>query len=219
MADVTTGPAFAVVLTGGTSRRLGGVDKTALDVGGRPVLVRILDDLAALPVVVVGPPQDLGRDVLWAREDPPLGGPLAATAAGVTAGLAGHPHAQVVVLVAGDQPFAGAAVAALLAALGPGVDAALAAGPDGRAQPLLAAYRLPAVRELLTGDVHGRPVRDLLRGLRTVTVPVSRGAALDVDDAADLATARELAAHEPTTRAPGPGGRAAPLSPPPPPAR
>ncbi|MBF0689792.1 MAG: nucleotidyltransferase family protein [Cellulomonas sp.] len=192
---MTPPPAFVVVLTGGTARRLGGVDKTALDVDGRPVLHRLLDDVGPLPVVVVGPAQDVGRDVVWTREDPPLGGPLAATAAGVTAGLVAHPAAEVVVLLAGDQPFAGVAVDALRDALAcdDEVDAALAAGPDGRAQPLLAAYRLAAVRERLTGDVHGRPVRDLVRGLRTVLLPVARGTALDVDDAADLALARRLA--------------------------
>ncbi|WP_085955065.1 molybdenum cofactor guanylyltransferase [Cellulomonas flavigena] len=212
-------PAFVVVLAGGTSRRLGGVDKTALDVGGRPVLVRLLDDLAGLPLVVVGPRQDVGRDVLWTREDPPLGGPLAATAAGVATGLSEHPDARVVVLVAGDQPFAGTAVASLRTALGPDVDAALGAGPDGRPQPLLAAYRLAAVRERLVGDTHGRPVRDLVRGLRTVTVPVAPGTALDVDDAADLETARRLARQDPARRPRTADRPTLPLSPPQGPAR
>lgn len=213
---MTPAPAFVVVLAGGTSRRLGGVDKTALDLAGRSVLARLLDDLADLPVVVVGPRQDVGHDVLWTREDPPLGGPLAAAAAGVAAGLAAHPDAEVVVLVAGDQPFAGAAVAPLRGALGPEVDAVLAAGPDGRTQPLLAAYRLIAVRERLAGEVHGRPARDLLRDLRTVTVPVGAGAALDVDDAADLTAARALAAA--ARRSPDAPGRRTPppaVSPPP----
>lgn len=183
------------MLTGGTARRLGGVDKTALDVDGRRVLHRLLDDVGPLPVVVVGPAQDVRSDVLWAREDPPLGGPLAAVAAGVMAGIVAHPLAEVVVVLAGDQPFAGVAVDGLRDALASGeeIDAALAAGPDGRAQPLLAAYRLAAVRERLTGDVHGRPVRDLVRGLRTVLLPVAPGTALDVDDADDLALARRLA--------------------------
>lgn len=214
-----TPAAFVVVLAGGTSRRLGGVDKTALDVAGRTVLARLLDDLPALPVVVVGPRQDVGRDVLWTREDPPLGGPLAAASAGVAAGLAAHPDAEVVVLVAGDQPFAGTAAASLRTALRPGVDAALAAGPDGRPQPLLAAYRIAAVRDVLGGDVHGRPVRDLLRRLRTVTVPVAPGTDLDVDDPADLARARELAAPATRGTADATADAAVAVSPPPDPAR
>lgn len=184
-----------VVLTGGTARRLGGVDKTALDVAGVPVLRRLLDGVGALPVVVVGPAHDVGREVLWTREDPPMGGPLAATAAGVTAGSAAHPAAQVVVVLAGDQPFAGVAVDALRDTLArhDQVDAALAAGPDGRGQPLLAAYRLAAVRDRLAGAVRDRPARDLVGGLRTVLVPVAPATALDVDDADDLAVARRLA--------------------------
>ncbi|WP_251141078.1 molybdenum cofactor guanylyltransferase [Cellulomonas dongxiuzhuiae] len=190
---MTFPPAFVVVLTGGTARRLGGVDKTDADVDGRPVLRRLLDAVGALPVVVVGPPRDVGRDVLWTREDPPLGGPYAAAAAGVAAGLAAHPEAQVVVLLAGDQPFAGAAVPALRRALADDVDAALATGPDGREQPLLAAYRMAAVRERLTGAVHDRPVRELVDGLRTVRVPLDPRTTLDVDDPDDLTVARRLA--------------------------
>lgn len=195
MGGVTSSPVLVVVLAGGTSRRLGGVDKTALPVDGRTVLRRLVDGIAPLPLVVVGPRQDVGRDVLWTREHPPLGGPYAAAAAGAAAGLTTHPTAEVLVLLAGDQPFAAAAVPTLLAALrdAPEADAALAAGPDGRPQPLLGAYRLAAVRDRLGGTVHGRPVRDLVRGLRTVPVAVDAGTALDVDDAGDLAAARRIA--------------------------
>lgn len=209
---MTSAPALVVVLTGGTARRLGGVDKTGLDVGGRSVLQRLLDAVGAVPVVVVGPGQDVGRTVVRAREDPPLGGPYAGVAAGVAAGVTAYPATEVVVVLAGDQPFAGAAVASLCAGLDarPDADAALAVGPDGRPQPLLAAYRLAAVRERLAGGVHGRPVRELAAGLRTVLVPVDAGTALDVDDAADLEAARRLAAA-------APGGTA--VSPPPDPAR
>ncbi|MBO0900463.1 nucleotidyltransferase family protein [Cellulomonas sp. zg-ZUI222] len=202
---MTAAPAVVVVLTGGTARRLGGADKTALDVGGRSPLRRLLDDVAPLPTVVVGEPQDVGRDVVWTREEPAGGGPLAGVGAGVAAARAAHPAAPVVVVLAGDQPFAGPAVGALLAALDAdaALDAALAAGPDGRPQPLLAAYRLAAVRERLTRDLHGRPARDLVAGLRTVGVAVSAATALDVDDADDLATARRVAAAlSPPPRAP-----------------
>lgn len=195
MTAVTSAPALVVVLTGGTARRLGGVDKTALDVGGRRVLERLLDDVGAGPVVVVGAPRDVGRPVLWAREDPPHGGPYAGVAAGVAAGTDAHPGTELLVVLAGDQPFAGAAVGPLLSALTatPDVDAALAAGPDGRGQPLLAAYRLAAVRTHLRGDVRDRPARDLVRGLRTVLVDVPAPVVLDVDDADDLRTARQVA--------------------------
>lgn len=192
---VTPQTVLVVVLTGGTARRLGGVEKTALDVGGSSVLERLLDTLGPWPVVVVGAPQDVGRDVVWTREDPPLGGPFAAVAAGVAAGVDVHPPTDVVVVLAGDQPFAGAAVPALLDVLTtrPDVEGALASGPDGRPQPLLAAYRLAAVRDRLTGSVDGRPARELVAGLRIAAVRVSATTTLDVDDPTDLAAARDAA--------------------------
>ncbi len=189
-----------VVPAGGTSRRLGGGDKTALDVGGRPLLHRLLHDLAPWRTVVVAdPPADALRaelpHVRWCREDPPGAGPLAALAAGLAAGLPAAPPTGVLVAVAGDQPFAGRAVPALLAALdaAPGAGAALAAGPDGRAQPLLAAYRVPAVAAVLRGPVADRPVRTLWAHLDVVTVDLPAATVLDVDDADDLARARDVA--------------------------
>ncbi|MFC0646848.1 molybdenum cofactor guanylyltransferase [Cellulomonas phragmiteti] len=187
-------PALVVVLTGGTARRLGGVDKTAIDVGGRSVLQRLVDGLRPWPVVVVGPRQDVVPAVLWTREEPAGSGPFAGAAAGVAAGTRAHPGTEVVVVLAGDQPFAAAAVAPLLSALeeAPAADAALARGPDGRAQPLLAAYRLTALGHRLTGEVRDRPARLLADGLRTVLVDVGAATALDVDDADDLAAARRV---------------------------
>ncbi|QCB93749.1 NTP transferase domain-containing protein [Cellulomonas shaoxiangyii] len=196
---------LVVVPAGGTAHRLGGGDKTALVVGGRTVLRRLLADLTAWPTVVVAdpPPAAARADVphaRWCREDPRGAGPLAALAAG----LATAPGARVLVAVAGDQPFAGRAVPALLAALdgAPEADAALAAGPDGRVQPLLGAYRTAAVGAVLRGPVADRPVRALWAHLRIVTVDLPAVHVLDVDDAADLARARAAARRED-----GPGAR------------
>lgn len=187
---------LVVVPAGGTARRLGGGDKTALDVDGRSVLHRLLDDLAPWPTVVVADPPPAAErarapHARWCREEPPGAGPLAALAAG----LACAPDARVLVAVAGDQPFAGRAVPALLAALdaAPDADAALAAGPDGRPQPLLAAYRTAAVAGVLRGPVAHGPVRALWADLRVVPVDLPATVVLDVDDAADLARAREAA--------------------------
>ena len=45
-----------MVLAGGAARRMGGVDKTALQIGGRTLLDRTLSAVAtADPLVVVGP--------------------------------------------------------------------------------------------------------------------------------------------------------------------
>ncbi|MEW2222699.1 DUF6457 domain-containing protein [Streptomyces sp. NPDC006990] len=68
-----------------------GADKPAVTVGGRPLLDRVLaacGDAAA--TVVVGPRRPTCRPVLWAREEPPGGGPLAALQAGLDALAAGR---------------------------------------------------------------------------------------------------------------------------------
>jgi molybdenum cofactor guanylyltransferase len=205
-----------VVPAGGTARRWGGRDKLLADVGGIAVLERLLHGLAdpdvsalpaGTPVVVVGPVralQDCPAGVRWCREDPPGGGPVAALAAGLAA-LGGVDAVDVVVVVAGDQPFAARAVPALLAALGgegaqgtPGpVDLALAVDPDGRDQLLLAAYRSAALAGRLQGRVHGARMRDLPGGLRVCRVAVPAAVCLDVDDDAQLGHARAAVSDRP----------------------
>jgi molybdopterin-guanine dinucleotide biosynthesis protein A len=103
----------AIVLAGGAARRLGGADKPALSVGGRPLLDRVL---AACPdaavTVVVGPGRPTRRAVVPALEDPPGGGPLAALDAGLR-----HTTAPTVLVLSADLPFlTRAAVRALLEA-------------------------------------------------------------------------------------------------------
>jgi len=201
----TPGPRVGVIIpAGGTAHRLDGIDKPALAVGGRTILERLVADLQPLPVAVVGPRPD-GADwpgVVWCREDPPGGGPAAA----VAAGLARLEGCDVVVAIAGDQPFAASAVPRLLRALALDPTAEVALGVDGesRDQPLLAAYRADPLRARLSGPVDGLPMRRLTAGLRIVRVPLSRPEALDVDDAADLAEARRIA----PTPSPSPPGKA-----------
>ena len=187
-----------VVLAGGTSRRMGGGDKTALELSaGRTVLGHLVSSLdKSVGVVVVGEARPLERSVTWAREEPPGGGPLAALAAALETVSAGH-GSEWLVLLAGDQPFAGDAVPDLLAGLGPEVDAVVGVDDEGRDQPLLSAYRCAAVRRVLTGwpeGVSGRAVRSLLAELRVRRVAVPPESARDIDDAAGLETARRILA-------------------------
>ncbi|MGP7959262.1 molybdenum cofactor guanylyltransferase [Sanguibacter sp. A247] len=195
MSGVRRQDVVIVVPAGGTARRLGGGDKTALDVGGRSILERVLDATTAWPCVVVaddpGPAVHARHPgVRWVREDPPGGGPAAALAAGVAAA----PDARVLVALAGDQPWAGDVVPRLLAALhaAPEAEAALAVGGSGRRQPLLAAYRIAAVTAVLAGGAHGLPARALAEGLAVVEVPVTDLEVFDVDTPDDLAAARAI---------------------------
>lgn len=187
-----------VVLSGGTARRLGGVDKTALEIGGVPILARLLGSVAPAPTVVVGDPPahpllqpDAVPHVTWTRESPPGGGPAAALGAGVAALLA-RAEVPVVVVVAGDMPFAGTAVPRLLVALdaAPDVDAALGADATGAVQLLLGAYRASALAPRAAAAQPGDSVRRILSGIPHLTVPLTGDEEVDVDDPADLVRAR-----------------------------
>ncbi|MFF3659690.1 NTP transferase domain-containing protein [Streptomyces olivochromogenes] len=193
-------PYDAVVLAGGAARRLGGADKPGLRVGGRPLLDRVLAACAtATTTVVVAEPRQTARPVEWAREEPPGGGPLAALDAGLR-----HISAEHVVVLSADLPFLDqATVRRLLDALRTGdapqgparVDGVLLTDPDGRDQPLVAAYRADALRRELAalavdhGGVTGLPLRRLTAALDLTRIsdPV---ASFDCDTWDDIAAAR-----------------------------
>ena len=187
-----------VVAAGGRARRLDG-DKLSTDVAGVALLDRTLDGLPAEAVVVcVGPTIRTRRTVTWTQESPPSGGPLAAVAAGVAALPA---DVAVVLLVGGDMPDAGHGVAALLEALGAGVEpgqgrtaprCSAVIDRDGRRQPLLTAWGRPDLEGRLTAlsPTDGRALTALLDHVEVVEVPDTWAASRDVDTPADLAAAR-----------------------------
>ncbi|MEV4821553.1 NTP transferase domain-containing protein [Micromonospora sp. NPDC049274] len=114
----------AVVLAGGAARRMGGVDKPALPVGGLSMRDRVLAAVGdAAPRVLVGPGDDVPDGVRVTREDPPGGGPVAATAAGLALL---DPDTTLVALLAADLPLlTRAAIGDLLTHLAPADSAAL----------------------------------------------------------------------------------------------
>ena len=172
-----------VVLAGGTSRRFGS-DKLAAPLGDATVLDAVLRSLPdGWPVVVVGPERPVERPVVWAREDPPGGGPLAGVAAG--AGVVGTP---LVAVVAGDMPYAGAALASLVRALRTApleVGAVVAVDAHGVANPILAVYRSNALRAALPSPAANRAAKLLLE-VPHIEVPVTGPAGRDVDTPSDL---------------------------------
>ena len=186
-----------LVLSGGRSRRLGR-DKATRHLGGRTLLQRLLAQVpATVPVVLVGPPvPGLPARVRVMREDPPGAGPLA----GIGAGL-NEVGTDLVGVLAADMPFGvPVAIGALerLAEAGSTVDAVLPVDPEGRRQPLAAAYRTGALRTALAGLglVEGRPVRDLTAALRVMEWPVPAADLMDVDTDTDLRAARARVAQE-----------------------
>ncbi|MDQ2782175.1 NTP transferase domain-containing protein [Lapillicoccus sp.] len=176
-----------IVLAGGTSRRFG-ADKTSQPFGTSTVLGHLVDSVPrGWPVVVVGVPTPLPREVVWTRETPPGGGPLAAMTAGfslVTTDLA--------VVVAGDMPFGGRVCQLLADELDaePDVDAVAARRGAAHSNPLLAAYRVAAARLALPADCTNLPARLLLTALRHLELLVDDDAALGVDTPEALAQAR-----------------------------
>ncbi len=105
----------AAILCGGRGRRLGGVDKSMLPVGGRPILERQLDVLAQLGSVLTGAPRLIGHSA-WASGRSLTIVPDAVDAGalgGLYTALASAPTDHVLVLAA-DLPFVTAAFLAYL---------------------------------------------------------------------------------------------------------
>ncbi|MFC0507164.1 molybdenum cofactor guanylyltransferase [Micromonospora costi] len=192
----------AVVLAGGAARRMGGVDKPAVPVGGRPMRDRVLAAVAdAEPRILVGPADATPPGVRVTREDPPGGGPVAAAAAGLALL---DPATTVVALLAADLPLlTGDAVAVLRRELAgsEGVDGTCYVDADGRRQTLCGVWRADALRSALDrvavargGSLAGAPVRALLDGLRVREVAWAGGGPppwFDCDTDQDVRRAEE----------------------------
>jgi molybdopterin-guanine dinucleotide biosynthesis protein A len=166
---------------------MGGVDKTSLYVGELTLLDRVLAALTgASTVVVVGASRPVGREVLWAREDPPGSGPVAALRAGL-----GRVSSPYVVLLAADLPFLSEEVvdALLLEVDG---DGALLVDDTGRDQYLCSAWRTDALRRAdLTVDRLGAVVQGLdVARLDVAVAPGAPGPWTDCDTPQDLERAR-----------------------------
>jgi len=206
-------PPGVIVLCGGGARRLAGRDKTRELLAGSTVMDHLLDNLPPGWVAVcVGEERATTRPVRWRRESPAGGGPVA----GIAAGLdylerhdledhelerhdlerhdLGREQARICVVVGGDMPFAAPAVPRIVAALnaGPGLDAVLAADPDGRLQPLLAAYRCGALRAALPPEPGGARLMSVVGALVIGTVACEAPITLDVDTPEALEQARRM---------------------------
>jgi molybdenum cofactor guanylyltransferase len=195
----------AMVWAGGAGRRLGGVTKASLELGGRSLLERVLAAVPdARPRIVVGPKQlatGLPVDVAVTSEDPPGGGPVAAAAAGLALL---PPGIGFVALLAADLPFLTRSAIADLrrVAAAPTLDGALFVDSAGRRQLLCAVWRLASLTARLNslraerGRLDGTALRDLVGGLRIGQIPDYRRGAdsgpppwFDCDTEADLTDA------------------------------
>ncbi|MBE7159850.1 MAG: molybdenum cofactor guanylyltransferase [Williamsia herbipolensis] len=153
-------PLAALVLAGGASRRMG-EDKAALDLGGQPMLTRIVTELRRRcdPITVVAAADSPAyrafsgdTDLVWVTDEDPGTGPLGALAAGLTDAAARGLSA--VFVCATDMPLLRAELVDELAAGLGADDEAVIAVDAQRQHPLAAIYRSScAVRltELVAG--------------------------------------------------------------------
>lgn len=191
-----------IVLAGGASKRFGS-DKLAAQVGGRAMLARAVDAVAAVSsevIVVVAPGDERslpehGRVPLRRAVDPePYGGPLVGLLAGLEAA-----REPLIVVAGGDMPTLSVDVlAAMVRTLGVtegSADAAILVR-HGEARPLPAAVRngaaTQAARRLLgDGD---RSLRALFAILPTRRIPEAEWRGLDPagDTLRDIDTPADL---------------------------
>jgi molybdopterin-guanine dinucleotide biosynthesis protein A len=199
----------AVVLAGGRAERLDGADKAALDVAGATLLDHALRAVAgARRIVVVGDERPTDVPVVWTREQPAYGGPVAAAYAGLDALRGGSPvrlsgpealettrthgTTPVVVVVAVDMPAVTAETVGRLVLAAEGRDGAVLV--DGGRRHLAMAVTARALDAVRPDPVDGAAMRGLWEALDLADVPALEAEAGDVDSWADLAEVAEVLA-------------------------
>jgi len=186
-----------LILAGGGASRMGGGDKPLLEVGGVPILARIIaalgPDLSALAISANGDPARFaacGLPILADEGEFSGQGPLA----GLSAGLdwAAARGADCLLSVPGDTPFLPRGLAS---ALTPAPSFAACAGRDHPLAALWPVRHRHELRRVLrtqsSRSVAGFGVRI---GSRRVAFPAEQASRfINVNTPADLATARAIA--------------------------
>lgn len=190
MEDIETaavpGKFDAIVLVGGAGSRLGGTDKAAVELGGRCLVSWSFEAVrGARTLVVVGKTAaPVPERAVCVVEDPPGGGPAAATIAGLRAV---EESAAWTYVLACDLPGAVDAIQLLAAADVGDADGVVLAAPDGRSQWLLGRYRSFALYDAasMLGEGTDCSMRDLVGDLQLETVVAPDDVWRDVDTWAD----------------------------------
>jgi molybdopterin-guanine dinucleotide biosynthesis protein A len=170
----------AIVLAGGRAARMAGADKAALEVAGATLLDHALRAVAgARTVVVVGDERPTAEQVVWTRERPAYGGPVAAAYAGRDALDDG-----LLVVLAVDMPAVTPATVARLLAATEGDGAVLV---EGGRRHLAFAVQADALDRVRPHKTDGAAMRDLWSALDLAEVPAHENEARDVDQWSDLA--------------------------------
>ena len=170
----------AAIIAGGRGRRLGGLDKSRLVIGGRPIIDRqlaALGQVAARVFVVADDHHRFRASGLQVCDDLlPGAGPLG----GLHTALTRSPGPRTLV-VAGDLPFLSGAFLRRLAGRAPHADAVMPRNADGL-QPLCAVYDRRCVDAIRARIARGqRRLMDLAGSLRVTEVGPDEVAAFDPD--------------------------------------
>jgi molybdopterin-guanine dinucleotide biosynthesis protein A len=178
----------AIIVAGASSTRLGGRDKALVSVGGETMLERVVAAAdGATQILVVGPRRQLPLQVTWVDEGAVEGGPVPALVCGLA-----FVRSEIVVLLAVDYPLL---TTRDITRLVEDVerDGAVALDAEGRRQPLLAAYRTPALTAAVQrlSVLEGAAVRDVVSRLDLIGVQLGE-AARDCDTWSDIETVRQL---------------------------
>jgi molybdopterin-guanine dinucleotide biosynthesis protein A len=201
---MTTDAVTGIMLAGGRATRLGGVDKAALDIGGRTVLDRVLGALSAVagPVLAITNDGRLDADprLTTIRDPQPHAGVLPALLSALEA-----TQTPLAVLVACDMPFLDARLLGHLVERSAEYDAVIPI-VDRRPEPMHAVYRVATCREAIRAALarDERRMISFLDDVRTCRVEESELRRLDPDlwsffninTPDDLEAARRLASTE-----------------------
>jgi molybdopterin-guanine dinucleotide biosynthesis protein A len=182
----------AVVLAGGDARRLDGLDKSTIVVGGMSLFDRALDAVTgAREVIVVGPRRPTPTAVRWTSEVPEGGGPLRATIAGLELVTC-----DTVVVLAVDYPFVTPEVVVELIRAAESHEGAALQDEGGSMHYVVGAYQVNALRSAVDAQSPSdTSMRSLFGTLDVVAVRANR-AAFDIDTPEDIERARIAASDE-----------------------
>jgi len=174
MAEITS-----IVFAGGLGTRLGGVKKALLEVGGKPIIERILDAVSPLSrdVIVVDNDDSLAHlpGIRVVPDSETRAGVLTALHSGLSAA-----HGELCLVVACDMPFLSPSLLRRLLDLVPDFDVVMPV-MGGQMEPMHAVYRRAQCLEAI-GDALSRGEKRMISYLGSVRVrEVAEGELREVD--------------------------------------
>jgi molybdopterin-guanine dinucleotide biosynthesis protein A len=199
-AAVARSPLVGAILAGGAARRLGGVAKGLIEIGGERMIDRVARVLRSVAPRIVVVSSTAGADGWLAGTDvvadeQPGSGPMGGIASALRATRGD------VIVAAWDMAFVRTGLIGPLVTAGIGNDAVLWKLPTGL-EPLIALYRQSALPEIDAALARGeRRARDIVSVLRVRTLTeLPAGCSADsffsVNTPEDLARAQQLVADE-----------------------